>query len=52
MKNFLVKICCCCIKKRKLRMDDIYFPTQQELYNEDETAKFLPSISLTEIYVE
>ena len=32
-------------------MEDIYFPTEQELYNENETAKFLPSISLTEMYV-
>tara|TARA_B100000035_G_scaffold237027_1_gene205283 strand:+ start:425 stop:583 length:159 start_codon:yes stop_codon:yes gene_type:complete len=52
MKKFLKKFCCCFIKKKKIGLDAIYFPTQEELYDENEQARFLPSISLSEIYVQ
>lgn len=52
MKKFLQKFCCCFIKKKKIGLEAIYFPTEEELYDENEQARFLPSISLSEIYVQ
>ena len=40
MKKFLRKFCCCFTKKKKIGMNEIYFPTEEELYDENETARF------------